>query len=125
VKKSHKNSSLSTLLLIWMSLFTGTTNAQTLNIGSTSILKIGSTSILNVNKNINVDGTVSNLGTIIITGDLTVSGDWTSTGTESFSGPGIQTINSAISGTKYFGHWIKNNVGNIIILADIDCDSVT
>lgn len=113
------------LLWIWVSLFTGTTNAQTFYIGSGGIFYTSPGGSLYVNKNMSVDGTVSNTGTITLTGDLTVTGTWTSTGTESFSGPGIQTINSAITGTNYFGHWIKNNVSNILILADIDCDSVT
>lgn len=114
-----------TILILVLSFSLSSKAQNALNVSPTgSIFVVGSNSLLYVRGNTLVDGQVSNTGTITMTGDLTVNNTWTSIGMENFSGPGNQNINSSISGTNYFGYWVKSNTGKIFLFGNIDADSI-
>lgn len=113
------------IAIVVMSLVSSQMVAQTLYVGTGGGFFAKTGVNIYINGDTKVDGQVDNdAGTIIMTGNLEVPGTWTSIGTEKFSGTGNQTIQSAITGTNYLGYLIKNNVGKIILVGDVDCDSV-
>jgi hypothetical protein len=103
--------------------------AQNLHV-STDSLEIAGGTTVEINGSFITDANTAtqNIASILrLTGDFNAdpNSSYTSTGTEEFFGPGIQNINFGISGTNYFGHWVKNNGDDINVFGDIDCDSAT
>lgn len=117
-------------LLVWI-IFIVTTSRNLLS-AQTNIYVISGGSIYNgpsgkvySSGDVIDDGIIENLGLIVFKRNLSVSNTFKSIGIDNFSGPANQTINSAVTGSNYFGHVVKNNLGKLIFQANADCDSIT
>ena len=129
MKKLLTNSSLlSIIAIVVMSLVSSRIVAQTLYVNTNGTVSVQTGANVYVNGNTSVDGQVNNAdGNMIFNGDLTVNsttGVYTSTGRDTFAGPVDRNINSAVTGTNYFGYLVKKNTGKIFLFGNIDADSI-
>lgn len=118
----------SSLLFIIVAMITSTSlicYTQTLYVSSGATIQVTHGGHLYVQGNTIINGKITNDDTITLTGDLVVTDTYVSTGVDIFSGPSNQIVNSAITGSNYFGHIVKNNTGKLIFQANTDCDSIT
>ncbi len=72
-------------------------------------------------------GQVQNKGTLAVSQDFTVTpgtGVYTSTGIEKFVGTTTQHVTDPVVGTNYFNQLENANTGNVVLDANVDCETV-
>ncbi len=112
---------LFSVIILGMSLFSGTIYAQSINVDSAKVrVKIG-TYITGTNNLIvsNDSGVVNNSGTMIISGNITNSGKIISDGFEYLNGFSDQTI-TGVFGTSNLGNVFRNQSAGTDVVAGSD-----